>query len=556
MKKRYFLQLILVTGWMLIGSIKDSVAQTPDWTDGEIKSVEIEIIKEREINLPKVNRNFGKIPPRPFEPIRPPISYDFKALTFATPLVDATIRPLKLKQEPASKIVKNYLTLGYGNYASPYGEVFLNSGRDKNKMVGAHAFYRGSGKGPVDDKNSGSSESGVSLYGKTFSKLLAVSGHLDFENRATHFYGYPEGVEVDRDTIRQGIRYFSLGTVLSNTKNSDFEYSLGGEFNYIFDRYDARETDVDLAFKSSYKIDEDKGVLIDANYNIISRKDALVEAKPRNLLNINPVFWFKPLDNLKIRAGLVASYENDTLDSKNFHLYPDVKATYAFTPFVDFIASLTGGVDKVSLGTLTRENSWMAPNIPIYHTNRVFDFEAGLNARVGTKISVGVGAAYAALKNQYYFVNWAEDAAKFTTAYDDGTTNRSNLYASINFSETAKAKFILRADYYSYNTENIVEAWHRPTYRLALNSSYNIFSKIIVSADIIAQGGMKALDPISTNVVNLDAAFDLNARVEYLFSDRFSVFLQFNNITSSKYPLYLNYPVRGFQFMGGLTWSF
>jgi hypothetical protein len=223
---------------------------------------------------------------------------------------------------------------------------------------------------------------------------------------------------------------------------------------------------------------------------------------------------------------------------------------------VDFVASLTGGVDKVSLGTLTKENIWLGPNIPIFHTNRVFDFELGLNARIGTKISASAGVAYAALKNPYYFLNDTEDPSKFTTTYDAGTTKRTNLFGAINFAETGKAKFIFRADYYTYNTESITTAWHRPTYKLTLNSSYNVYSKIILSADIIAQGGMKAFDPTTMESIKLQNAFELNARVEYVFSDRFSVFLQFNNITSSKYPLYLNYPVRGFQFMGGLTWSF
>jgi hypothetical protein len=89
-----------------------------------------------------------------------------------------------------------------------------------------------------------------------------------------------------------------------------------------------------------------------------------------------------------------------------------------------------------------------------------------------------------------------------------------------------------------------------------LNSSYNIYSKIILSADIIAQGGMKALDPLTAETVSLASAFDLKVKAEYIFSNRFSVFAQLNNITGSEYPLYLNYPVRGFQFMGGLTWSF
>jgi len=74
--------------------------------------------------------------------------------------------------------------------------------------------------------------------------------------------------------------------------------------------------------------------------------------------------------------------------------------------------------------------------------------------------------------------------------------------------------------------------------------------------DLIAQGGMKALDPATDKTVKVSPAFDLNLRGEYLFSESFSFFLQFNNITSNKYPIFLNYPVRGFQVMGGITWSF
>jgi hypothetical protein len=78
----------------------------------------------------------------------------------------------------------------------------------------------------------------------------------------------------------------------------------------------------------------------------------------------------------------------------------------------------------------------------------------------------------------------------------------------------------------------------------------------LLSANVIAQGGMKAWNPVTDKTVKLDAAFDLNFKAEYLFSQSFSFFVQLNNITSTKYPLFLNYPVRGFQAMAGVTWSF
>jgi outer membrane cobalamin receptor len=49
---------------------------------------------------------------------------------------------------------------------------------------------------------------------------------------------------------------------------------------------------------------------------------------------------------------------------------------------------------------------------------------------------------------------------------------------------------------------------------------------------------------------------DLNFKVNYFVSKQFSAFVQLNNVLSSNYQLYLNYPVRGFQAMVGASWSF
>ena len=96
-------------------------AQEPakTWNDGEIENVEIEIVKEREITLPSADRNFEKIPPRPSEPIKPPITYDFKPFSFKAPHLNPQIRPLKLKQESQRKVYGGFLRVEYGNYVSP-----------------------------------------------------------------------------------------------------------------------------------------------------------------------------------------------------------------------------------------------------------------------------------------------------------------------------------------------------------------------------------------------------------------------------------------------------
>jgi outer membrane cobalamin receptor len=65
-------------------------------------------------------------------------------------------------------------------------------------------------------------------------------------------------------------------------------------------------------------------------------------------------------------------------------------------------------------------------------------------------------------------------------------------------------------------------------------------------------------DPIieTYKAITISEATDLNLKVSYLVSDQFSFFIKANNILDNQYQVYLYYPVRGFQALAGLTWSF
>jgi hypothetical protein len=547
-----------LSGYAQEGKDKDKGKPKKEWEgDGEIKAVEIEIVTERQITLPEANRNFDKIPPRASEPIKPPITYDFKSVNFQPPPITMQLRPLKLKQEGESKVYGGYLRAGFGNYTSPLLEAYYNTTRDKNKLVGAHAYHTSSDRGPVDGRNSGSGSSGISVFGKTFNDVIALSGNVGYENRTTHFYGYPEGMKVDPARIKQSYDLFKLYGDLTNAANSDFSYKLGAGFSHLSDKFDAKESQIDLVFRSAYKLNEDQKINIDADYTMINRKDIKIDVGARHLFVVTPSFQFEPVENLKLRVGVKVAYENDTLGNKDLHVYPDIDASYPITPTIDVFASLTGGIEKVSLQSLSYENLWLAPSVPIFHTNKVVDFTGGIKARLGSKVAAHAGLSVATLKNYYYFINSESDQAKFDVVYDTGAgTHRANLFVAMAYDQSEKAKFMLRGDFFGYKTSKLAEPWHRPTYRVTASGSYNVYDKILLSANVIAQGGMKAWNPVTDKTVKLDAAFDLNFKAEYLFSQSFSFFVQLNNITSTKYPLFLNYPVRGFQAMAGVTWSF
>lgn len=537
-------------------------AQNPTWEEGgkEMKDVEVEIIRSRENKVPKANRLFEKIPPRPAELISPPITYEYKVFNFQTPELNPVARPLRLKQEESSQTYRGYISAGLGNYSSQYLDGFITNKPDKKKLLGAHVFLNRSGKGPVDGNNSGSSHSGVSAFAQTFGKDLAFGANINLEQRATHFYGYPEGTDVDRGEIEQAYTLFSLGTQLMNARKSDFSYQAGGNFSFVNDKFEAKESTVDLLFSGAYKINDEQAINLKADYSVINRKDVDVEAKARNLFQLNGYYSFKTKSDFYLQVGATLALENDSIDSKDFHFYPDVKMTYALNDMIDFVASLSGGMEKVSLQTLSNENPWLAPSVSTFHTNKKFDVNAGIRAKLGGKVLVGAGISFATLENLYFFVNNPADPSKFLVAYDEGTTKRTNFYANLLFTLSDVAKVSLQGDYFAYSTDALDEAWHKPTYRVTAGASYNLYKKFIFNLDMIAQGGMKALDVNDVDPVaetsTLDAAFDLSFKTEYVISDTFSAFVQLNNIASGKYPLFYNYPARGFQAMAGITWRF
>jgi len=540
-----------------------SIAQPPEkWGDaGQIEKVEIEIIIDKKITLPQASRNYEKIPPRPAEPIKPEIKYDFKNLSFTAPDYNPAIRPLRLQNEPISKIYGNYVSAALGNYASAFVDAYATTKRDKDKFYGFKVSHLGFGQGPVDKNNSAGSNSQLRIFGKAFGREVTSGGFLDYERIGTYFYGYAPGTDINRSLIKQTYNIVGLGGEIENTISNKFNYKVKGAFSYLDDHYQAKESEVNLGFSGDYEMSKTSKIVFNTDYFLITRKDAVIEAKPRHLLKVKGAYQFYLLDEILFSAGATIVYENDTLGKvKDVHLYPDFRASYPLSPSIELYAAFTGDMDKISLHTLARENAWINANVGTYHTNRSAELLGGIRGKLGSKISYGGGLSIANLKNWYFYRNDDTDPSKFNLEYDAGNTKRTNFFGELSFAHSDKARVSVRGDYYGYATDNSREAWHRPKYRLGVTTAFNIYSKLLFNIDALAQGGAKAnvYDAITDTSVTttLPAAFDLNAKLSYLFSKQVSVFVKGNNLLSNEYPIYLNYPVRGLNVMGGITWVF
>ena len=67
--------------------------------------------------------------------------------------------------------------------------------------------------------------------------------------------------------------------------------------------------------------------------------------------------------------------------------------------------------------------------------------------------------------------------------------------------------------------------------------------------------GIKAQSAIG-ETKTLATINDLNIGLELSFTERAGIFIDLKNIFGSNYQLYNNYPVKGFQLIGGLSYKF
>ena len=544
-------------------------AQQSSWEqeEGEIDDAEVVIEKDREIELPEASRQFERVPPTNTSTPQVDVSYQFEEVKPNLPTVDPKIRVLKIKEPPLDKLYGNYVKVGFGNFLTPYVDFFANNTRNDEYAYGVHVEHLSSRFGPVDRDNSGNSHTKIGAEAKYFANGNTLSGALGYERNRYHFYGYDPSLEFTRDEIKQIFNVISAQLALERDQvNKPFDYRLGGSFHYLSDAYAASENQIGLTADFSYTINEQLAFAIENDLYLTARTDQPVGADAsstanRNLLRINPVVTFNtnedPTEGLVFHLGFRAVYENDTADNAGrLHLYPDVSAEYSLTDGFSVYAGLDGDIERTSLLRFVEENPFVGPNVPLLHTNRTIALRGGIKGRFSSAVGFHAGFSAGNYRNLYFYANSESDSTRFTLLYDGESTLRFNPFLEISINSAERFRTILRGDYFAYGVNQVAEPWHRPATQLSVLSSYNAYDKVLLSAEFMVLGGIKGINLESGTQRDLDAITDLSFQADYLFSSRFSTFLQLKNIFAQNYERFLNYPSRGLMVMGGVSYSF
>jgi hypothetical protein len=551
------MKISIITSALLIGTAAASFAQKT----GEIDSQTFEVEKKKRIELPQANRLYTKQQPFSSPDDEGKMTFEFRSpkLNLASPKTIPnvlSVQDKKPEREEKSNL-DNFLKIGGGNYGKIFGEAFVGGQATDDLYGDVHFKHLSNQTGPVDAKNSATSQNTVGVNGKYQSSSFKISTALDFDRQVYYFYGNrtTKSQEIDRDNIKQTLNQYSAKLGFENIDNTTFiDYSLKTTINRLTDKFSAAELDWATSLNASIPILPNFYALVNVEAYVSQLADA--QTTNRNLYRVKPSFkYVNP--KFTITAAFKAVNETDSrLNINRTTGFPIVELDVSPFAGTHIFAGYDGDINRNTLRSFLSENRWLAPNVVVANTEKSKDIYGGLKGEIGSGFQFEAKVSYATYKNFYVFNNSLTDTTKFSVLYDADYINTLTVSGQLGYVFSEDARTTIRGEFYDYSLKRLEVAYGRPKAMITWNNSIVFKKKLFATLDVYYINGLQARNFVSNKIIKQKDIIDLNLKIDYLLTRNFSAYISINNILGRQYERYAYYPQQGLNFLGGLSFSF
>jgi RNAse (barnase) inhibitor barstar len=280
----------------------------------------------------------------------------------------------------------------------------------------------------------------------------------------------------------------------------------------------------------------------------------------RLFIQIDPRFEFE-YEGLQITAGFNTSIFINGKDSAVPYFNPVIKVNYPLIPgLANIYAGIDGRYQKQSLRNIINSNPFTSQ----YELTNMYEnlkSYLGINAKMGASADAMFEIAYSDVSKMPLFVT-RKDSNFAVNSFSILYTQVSLLKfsAAFNYSFSEKVRIGVLGNFYNYEISEQAYPWQLPNVDAKMNMRFNIKNKLYPHIDIMAFGAQKqkTMDintKINTNN-NIEAFYDISMGLDYRFKNKLSAFVQANNLLNNRYQRWYNYPVYGFNIIGGITMIF
>lgn len=517
----------------------------------------------------------------------PKFEYSVMPTMYRTSFTPQKISAATVKGEALKPLNTGFVKVGYGNYISPFAELYINSKRQKNYSLGIAAHHHssfGKIKNYLNQKiYSGYDDSRIEAFGKKLFAKSVLSGKVYFSSNGICYYGYDPKVYGNTDTINwdtfdyvdtrdevEKQRFNRVGANMTfesqQTGKKHWNYKLGLGYQYFFTKTKDYQHKIDVIANIGRTV-KNISYGVDINYLFNANKISWVNNTINDMfINPEPYFRFENEKwNVKAGANLVYSAGS----TNKFYIYPDVYAQLNISNTLLPYISYGGHLENNNLEYLSTINPFVI-SFPYVNTSYQHEVNLGLKANISKKVYLHINANYSHIDKMVFFVNDTLEPLhnKFRMEYMD--VDRVGAYAELSMRELAPGlDIMLKAHYYYYiklgdpnvlNSPKIADArpWQMPDLDVSLRASYRLTNKISFGVEGYFLNRCYAKEYVEgvQYAKKMKVVIDVNLFGEYKFDDNFSAFLYLNNIACQRYYIWNNYRAQGFNAMVGLTYLF
>ncbi len=509
------------------------------------------------------------------------INYTINSIPVASTFTPAKGRARTIKKASKEKIYGNYVSAGYGNYNTPLVEAFIHSNSSKYNDFGGFINFHSSEGGienlELDDNFLNLN---VDLFYKQTERYFNWQAIGGVHYLVNNWYGLTDEINFNNSVINsideeQSFTEFFLGGEIEFF--DALVHSGNANFSSFTDKHKSKEINGFISGIVDFPIGQEMiytEMTLEFLNGMFDQNFLQTDNIEYTYFNIGLSPNFEILrDNLTVNIGARFYYSITTAEDQKskFYIYPNITASYKIADeALIAYGGVVGDLQQNSYKNFVKENSFVSPTLNLKRTSQQYNAYIGFKGLLNSNINFNVKAAYINENDKpLYKLNPSitdgtnevqegyEAGNSFQVVYDDVSTIHAEAELIFDFDQNFKFGGNIEFNSYGLNSEK--EAWNLPMLKSTLIARY-VHAKWSAGADFFFTSERKdelTILPLSTTTqITNSTFFDVNFQGLYNFNDKFSVFVNFNNVLNTNYQKYTNYKVQGFQFLGGMKYKF
>ena len=465
-----------------------------------------------------------------------------------------SLRPLALQQDTNLYLgIRNYIKVGYGNYSTPYVNAGFSFGDGKKMLVNLYANYISS-KGKISNQDYTQLQIKANAIFFTPKNEVYVGAQLSQNNN--YLYGYNHSLYTfKKDSVRQQFQDLVLTGGVRNTTSGEYGISYNPNITVInFTNKNKVNESTVIANAPITKTFGDAFMLkIDAKADITSYTTKNLAS---NIKFSNNVFQIAPSiaissPRFSINAGIVPTWNNGV-----FVWLPNVFAEAQVKEKTFLIqAGWIGRYTKNTYRNLTAFNPFLT-TIPFQKNTKEIEYYGGIKATVGKHFSFNLKGGIVSFNDMPLFINDTATDNKAFNISNEKSVQSLRIHGDLSFINQDKFTLTAGLTFNGYTLlQSNAKAWNTVPMEITSSLRWWAFKQVLLKADLYAFSGGNYLTK-GNKAQSFSGGTDISVGAEFKVNNRFSAWIDINNIANQKYQRWHAYEVYGLNVLGGIRVSF